>query len=365
VALVGIAASAQQLPSKDARCEILTTERVVAIGDVHGAFDRFVAILQEARLIDARRRWIGGRAMLVQTGDVPDRGADSRPVFDLLRRLEGEASRAGGRVHALLGNHEVMRMRGEFPYVSAGEYAAFSTRDSGDFRERYYALALAELKTRARAAREIVDDAQFRKKFLDEVPLGFVELRRAFLPDGDYGRWLRGHSVMVKINGVAFVHGGTTPAAAAAGCAGINAAARAELGQATPTDRDTPTFLTDIQGPLWFRGLVDDPATVTAGDVDAILRSLDARAIVVGHTVQQTVDDRGLRHAVGRIRPLFDGRVFQIDTGMVGGDFFPGGRASALELQGTTITAVYQGSREVLRAPGPGDTPRPPRRAPR
>lgn len=344
--------TAQTPVPKDPLCDLRTSERVVAIGDVHGAFDRFVAILQEARLIDARRRWIGGRAVLVQTGDIPDRGNDSRLAFDLLKKLEGEAKSAGGRVYALLGNHEIMRLRGEFAYVSAAEYAAFRTRDSEDLRERYYALLVNELKTRTRAAGAAFDEPAFRQKFLDETPLGFVELRQAFLPDGPYGRWLRGHTAMVKINGVAFVHGGTTPAVAAMGCAGINAAVRAELQKKTITDDASATIVTDSQGPLWFRGLVSDLPTITGEALNGILRSLDARALVVGHTVAEIADDTGARRALGRIRVLFDGRVLQIDTGMVGGQFFPGGRASALELQGATITAVYEGSREVLKASG-------------
>src|SRR5437867_8351951 len=50
------------------------TERVVAIGDIHGDFDALVGILQRARLIDPRNRWSGGNAILVQTGDFLDRG---------------------------------------------------------------------------------------------------------------------------------------------------------------------------------------------------------------------------------------------------------------------------------------------------
>src|SRR5438093_1838563 len=76
-------------------CDIQGVERVVAIGDVHGAYDRLVAILTAAHLIDDRQRWSGGVAHLVQLGDVVDRGADSRKALDLLRRLEAEAGRAG------------------------------------------------------------------------------------------------------------------------------------------------------------------------------------------------------------------------------------------------------------------------------
>ncbi len=89
-----------QAPSA-APCNVTTTERVVAIGDVHGAYDQFVAILRAAGLVNTRDRWSGGRAVLVQTGDILDRGKDSRKVIELLRRLEREARGAGGQVIAL------------------------------------------------------------------------------------------------------------------------------------------------------------------------------------------------------------------------------------------------------------------------
>ena len=54
-------------------CDVQTTERIVAVGDIHGAFDQFVAILRAAGIIDNRNRWSGKKAVLVQTGDVLDR----------------------------------------------------------------------------------------------------------------------------------------------------------------------------------------------------------------------------------------------------------------------------------------------------
>ena len=106
-------------------CDVQTTERIVAVGDIHGAFDQFVAILRAAGLIDNRNRWSGKKAVLVQTGDILDRGPDSRKALDLLRKLEGDAQRAGGRVYALLGNHEFMRLVSDWRYVSQGETDAF------------------------------------------------------------------------------------------------------------------------------------------------------------------------------------------------------------------------------------------------
>src|SRR5260370_40691467 len=68
------------------RCAIDGVERIVAVGDVHGAYDRFVEILKTAGLIDDQLHWSGGRAHLVQTGDVVDRGPDSRKAIDFLRQ---------------------------------------------------------------------------------------------------------------------------------------------------------------------------------------------------------------------------------------------------------------------------------------
>ncbi len=92
--------------------------RIVAIGDIHGAYDNFVALLKNAGLVDDKLRWIGGKTHLVQTGDVLDRGPDSRKCMDLLIKLEQQAEQVGGQVHALIGNHEAMNVLGFLDYVS-------------------------------------------------------------------------------------------------------------------------------------------------------------------------------------------------------------------------------------------------------
>jgi predicted MPP superfamily phosphohydrolase len=337
--LTGRATTAQQ---KTASCDVQTTERIVAVGDVHGAFDKFVAILREAGVIDNRRRWAGGRTIFVQTGDIVDRGPDSREALDLLRRLETEAERAGGRVYALVGNHEVMRMLNQRAYVSATEFEKFRSNDADALREAAWGIVVKQAAEQSRKLGQDFDERAFRKLFLQDNPLGGVEMQIAFAATGDYGKWLREHDAMVKINGVVFLHGGISPAVAALGCAAVNAQVRAEMKLPGPPPEPEKALTTGPDGPLWYRGLVDGNPAVGQPEVDAILKQLDARAIVVGHTAAPDY----------KIRASFDGKVVQIDTGMLGGKFFPGGAPSALEIAGGTFTAIYEGRREVLLPSG-------------
>ncbi|MGH9465018.1 MAG: metallophosphoesterase, partial [Thermoanaerobaculia bacterium] len=107
-----------------------TTARIVAVGDVHGASDGLLAILRAANLVDTTGRWTGGDSVLVQTGDILDRGDEVAPVVDLLQRLQNEAPAEGGRVVVLLGNHEEMNLLFDFRDVSAGTFAAFADAES-------------------------------------------------------------------------------------------------------------------------------------------------------------------------------------------------------------------------------------------
>jgi hypothetical protein len=317
-------------------CNLTTTDRIVAVGDIHGAYEPFVKILQSAGVIDARQRWIAGGTVLVQTGDVVDRGSDSRRVLDLLRRLEGEAERAGGRVLPLVGNHEVMAMLGDLRYVSAADYETFRTAGSEELRERVSVAVMTRAESAARTASERFDRDGFRERFLSATPLGSVERQLAFGPDGEYGRWLRTRNTVVKINGVLFVHGGISPATAALGCDGINDTVRNELKEPPVDAARLSAFLsTREDGPLWYRGLAVE---TDAAPVTSMLAQLQARIIVIGHTISST----------GRIATRFDGRVVQIDTGMLGGTFYPGGRPSALEIQDGRFVAIYEDGREQL-----------------
>ena len=290
---------------------------------MHGAYARYLEILRTAGITDKRDRWAGGKAHLVQLGDVVDRGPDSRKVIDFLRRLERDAASAGGRVHYLIGNHEAMRMIGDYRYIVPGEYAAFADGDSRDVRQ------------------QIIDTLapDVREQALKDTPLGMVELVRAFALKGPYGAYLRTLNAVVKINGVVFLHGGISPAVAPLPCEEINATIRRELGVGMEKLRLEPTtsLTTREDGPLWYRGLAQEPEDTFAPEVEKILAAQQARAIAVAHTVSST----------GRIGVRFGGKVLMLDTGMQA-EYVKNGRASALEIKGDVFTAIYVDRRDVL-----------------
>jgi hypothetical protein len=318
-----VAASPRRASAATApRCEISGVSRVVAIGDVHGAIDRFTEILKAVNLVDAGGHWAGGTAHLVQLGDVVDRGPDSRAALDLLRRLEGEAERAGGGVHALLGNHEVARMLGDLRFATPGEYAAFTDSDSESVRLQFVRSSKPEL----------------RDQLIKETPRGMVEMRAAFGRRGPYGEWLRKKDAVVKINGVLFVHGGISPAVAAMPCDRINATVRTELTDDLDKTRAAPleSLAARPDGPFWYRGLAQ-MADTDAATVETVLSKQNVRAIVIAHSV--TSD--------GRISVRFGGKLFQIDTGMQPA-YVQGGRPSALEFADGKVSAVYLDRRDQL-----------------
>ena len=229
-------------------------ERIVAIADVHGDFKQFVKALTAASVIDAETNWSGGKTHLVQTGDILDRGPDSKIAMDLLMKLETQAIKAGGRVHALLGNHELMVMTHDLRYVHPGEYKAFG---------------------------------------------GSVKFARAMSRSGKYGKWLRARNAVIKINDVLFMHGGLNRQWMTLSLDRINADIRKAL--QTPAARGG---LLGSSGPMWYRGWATAHVADVAAQCDPVFKRYGVKRAVIGHTPH-----RG-------ITPLGNGRVIAIDTGM-------------------------------------------------
>ena len=307
--------------------------RIVAIGDVHGDYDAFVSLLRTAKLIDNGTSWTGGTAHLVLPGDYIDRGKDSRKVLDLLMALEPRAEKAGGRVHALLGNHEAMNLYGDLRYAVKADFEAFRGPDSAELRQDLVQAALQaqRIKDGPRA-----DEAVFRKKFEEEHPLGWAERQKAFSAEGKYGKWLRQKDVIVKINDLIFLHGGISPKYSSSTPNFINDSVHAELADFSKLNGGVTT---DPEGPLWYRGLAESPETdrAVAGAVDAFLQSQQARHLVIGHTPQLAV------------LPRFQSKVILIDVGL---SAVFGGPPAFLLVENGKYYAVHRGTKLDLPVNG-------------
>lgn len=349
--------------------------RIVAIGDVHGAAGKLAVILQRAGLIDASGRWIGGSATLVQTGDLTDRGPGVRAVLDRFMALEPQAAASGGRVQIVLGNHEVMAMIGDTRDATPEIFRSFADDQSESRRERAFDAA-------AKLTRGTPLD---KTQWLADHPIGFVEYRDAFKPNGRYGRWLRSKPIVAEIDGNVFMHGGLNAGFTMGSLDDVNRRARRELagwdagvrwleqqklvlpfssltevveaaaseltqisarqkagtlteehiraaGLLTPIVSIGDSSIVHADGPLWFRGFSNWTDEEGAPLMAALLAKYRVKRFVTGHTPQPS----------GRIRPRFGGTLFLIDTGMLDGTFYPGGRPSALEIAGDAVRMIYE-----------------------
>ena len=239
----------------------------LAISDIHGDYEHFVEILVNAGVIDNTHHWSWGDGHLIINGDVFDRGAWVTECLWLIYHLEQEAKAAGGKLHFVLGNHELMVLRGDLRYV----------------HQRY-------LDGIARRNRTPYDDL--------------------FGPEMELGRWLRSKQTLLRINRTLFVHGGIAPDIVRGGydIVNINNLVRRSLGYSSPRSyfSDTTKLLFGGLGPLWYRGyfmdMEDRYSAATPQQIDSQLAYYDVENIVVGHSQMDS------------IMTFHDGRVIAIDV---------------------------------------------------
>jgi hypothetical protein len=385
VVLLSMASASPRIDAQSAG----SPQRLVAIGDVHGAFDALTTILRKAGLVDDRLRWAGGRAVLVQTGDYLDRGTDVRKVMDLFMQLEKDARAAGGQAIVLAGNHEMMGLMNDLRDVTPEICATFATPNSArkleDTWRQYERIAAERAKTLSSLPAVY---AKTREAWFDAHPPGCLEYREAMSPRGTYGRWLRAKDIAAVVDGTLFMHAGLNPSRPAPlSIADVNARARAEVRRldayrrrladkrlaletfdlqevldvsivelqvataalerakaegGDPPALDVPLLreaqemtaigqwsLVDPEGPLWFRGYAQSPEDSTTSQVTAFMDRMKLSRIVVGHT---PTPDR-------RIASRYGGRVLVIDTGMLAAYYK--GQPSALEITPGRLKAIY------------------------
>lgn len=286
-----------RIPSADApeQAEVVQgVGKLAVISDLHGQFDLAVRLLQANGVIDADRRWIFGRGHLVVVGDCFDRGTRVTEVLWLLYGLQQQARLAGGDVNVVLGNHETMTLQGDLRYLN----------------EKYADIATAMGRP---------------------YPALYGE-------DTVLGRWIRRLPVMLKIDGMLFVHGGISPEYLAQGLdmAAANAAYRGSLGFDKDRVKRDPVLRALYDGkssPIWYRGYFREDALSDA-QVDDLLVRLGVSRIVVGHTSMQRIESR------------YGGKVIAVDTSIKNGQ-----NGEVLLIEGTRLLrGTLQGERLPLEA---------------
>ena len=307
----------------------------MAIGDLHGDHAAWIAIARDAGLIDAANHWSGGKATLVQLGDVPDRGPETLRIIRHLQQLEREAAASGGKVIAIIGNHEAMNVIGDLRYVTVPEFTAFATPQSRARRDAFFASNRDAILKAYRANDPKLSETAIREAWMAKTPLGWVEHREAWSPSGEIGKWVARNPAIAKVGSVLFVHGGISAETAQRRIAEVNrdiarALATANAGEGSPLENPL--------GPLWYRGLLGRDLDAEAmrppqptekrltpeAEVNAVLAAYRAKHIVIGHTP-----------SLKGITILYGGKLARVDTGI---SRHYNGTLSWLEIVGETMT---------------------------
>ncbi len=234
---------------------------IIAISDIEGNYRAFRNFLIQQEVINDHLNWTFGNGHLVLIGDFVDRGAYVTQVLWFIHYLEQRAAAQGGRVHYIIGNHELKAMHG----------------NTGSASEKY--LHIASVLNRQQ--HELTG------------------------PDSYIGRWLESKNAMERINGHLFVHGGLHPdlAQSELGIQEINTIIRNNYRRAyfPRTDgNDHQLLLSGRTGPCWYRGYFKED--LQEEEVIASLTKFGAKDVVVGHTLQY------------RVKQHFSGAVIAIDV---------------------------------------------------
>lgn len=225
-----------------------TDQPIAATSDFHGQYELMFSLLKAGGVINETGDWSFGKGHFVITGDIFDRGDKVTEILWFLYKLEQQAEQAGGQLHLLLGNHEVMVLNGDLRYL----------------HPKY---------------------KQVEKIF--EQPLDSL-----FKPNTVLGDWLRSKPVLVKINDMLFAHGGFHPELAKnnVNLQTINSVFKQHLveNELSKPREGFAKYLHKRNGPIWYRGYFKDDGA-TSKEIDLLLKHFDIKHLVVGHTSQEEV----------------------------------------------------------------------------
>lgn len=254
-------------------------EKFLAISDIEGNLEAFVMVLKDAGVMDEDYNWAFGSGHLFIVGDMFDRGKNVTECLWLLYRLESQAVAEEGKIHFVMGNHDVMNLIGDFRYVA--------------------------------------------KKYLDNTQLIGETLRSIYANDSELGRWLRTKNIIERAGPFIFLHGGLSPGLQALNTSydEINYWGRYRLDNICETEKCRIINGGSDYGVYWYRGMAKED--LTQQEFDDIISDFNGEIVIIGHTV------------VDNISLLYDGKLCCID--LVHKDNFTRGFMSALYYEDGSI----------------------------
>lgn len=258
-------------------------EKLIAISDIEGQFEAFKQFLIGNGVMNAKYEWIYGKGHLVTVGDFFDRGLFVTQTLWLIYHLEQQAERAGGKVHFILGNHDLMNMNDDFRYV--------------------------------------------RKKYFENASLMKDNYLNFYKPNTELGRWLATKNLVERIGDYVFVHAGISIEVANLGLSveELNNKARDyyfENGKAQRMKDDLYSIIYKHGvSPMWYRGW--GKQTIDATEANTIMQQWQVGKFVIGHTLHSEVTyllnrrviDLDVEHAQGVIQGLLieNGKEYKVN----------------------------------------------------
>lgn len=296
--------------------------RIIALSDIEGNLTGFYSLLLSNKVIDKEGNWIYGNGNLVLNGDFFDRGSQVTPLLWLIYRLENQAEEKGGRVHFILGNHEIMNLGG----------------NASDNDHKYIEVA----------------------KRISGQPDWDKAARFLYSDKSELGKWLRSKNIIEKIGENIFVHGGLNKfhLQQKFGMDEMNAIARKYIGkpvsERVKISSREELILNSINSPYWDRRLnLDwkikwaylfsgkDAEKTSPEDLNKILAFYNAGRVIIGHS---PVDD---------ISTGYNGKVIKIDVAH--GEALNSGSTRALLIENGTYYKVNDlGQKKLLLPSQPG-----------
>ena len=258
-------------------------EKLIAISDIEGRYHEFKQFLIANKVMDKNYKWTFGKGHLVTVGDFFDRGLLVNQTLWLIYSLEEQAEKAGGKVHFILGNHDLMNMKNDFRYV--------------------------------------------RKKYLEDAKLMGVEYYDLYKPNTELGRWLATKNILEKIGDYIFIHAGISKEVSDLnlGVEGINKFARnfyfSNVEERAGVDPLRSVIYMYGKSPMWYRGYGKE--TIDKNEFAAIAKNMGAKKFVIGHTLHESVTylmdkqviDLDVLHAQGTTQGLLieNGQEYMVD----------------------------------------------------